>query len=675
MPKKPVSRSIESEKEKKEVEKFVRTPDELKQFSIAMQQLQDSYTEMNRSLDEFDGESLITTCQQNRLQANSFLTPIENDGDVRVVTGTTEGKLDSIFNSVNNQNIETNIRVFNEFDIEDFKLGDGLTKVTKRTCQVERDEDFWESVLREILVMPICYVQETNEDEWFYDRVLEQGDWEDLWQFKIPQFKKVGWLHRREPKKVLWTAEQVYPANIKLPMRLWNQQPRYFTYRTRNWDEVQSVYKNSPRLKFVQPGAPKQQNYKNIVEDSEWRFSQKLRSDEVEEIIMKSVSGDEQQIWLNGVNMLPVGCPYLGNRMKMSDMIPVGGKEIHPKFLYRRPVVSMVKVLQQMKDENFRLLFLEARQHVWKPIVTKAKTILSKDMWLPASISYGISKDEIGVLTGEQAVNRNSIEILMNEMIDKEIEKFINVSNVFQGISDGKKHTAQEIMQLMKQALIGLGQSLTGMVRGKRDATYLRLYNILENHTKAVDTRFNGITGKSEDVFKTFTIAESDLYDGKVGSEIISFIDRNLLPEENQAVIDFEEQSRKDGKPVSFTFIPVNNLLKTRYMFYVETDITEKKSGLLEAELKKKDIVDSVEFAQSVGAGVNPENATAEWSKQVRSIEAKKFFIIPNQMATSPGEMTSGDGSSQPQQKKPAGKGGPMPKVGAKQLLQEAIQK
>lgn len=675
-----VSRLAEQEIEKKERKTLIYSDEEKQQARQLLERLKDSFETMNAPLSEFDGESLITTCTQNRLSANSFLTSIINDGDVRVVTGTTEGKLDSVFNSVFNQNLETDVRAFDEYDLEDYMLGDKLSKIVKRTKQIERDEDFWESALREILTVPAVFIQETMEDEWYYDRVLEEGDWEDLWQFKIPKFKKVGWLRKREAKKVLWTAEQVFLADIRIPMRLFHKQPYVITYRTRTWDDVERIYRNSPRFDYIHPGAAQQQNYKNLVEDSEWRFTKQIKANEVEEIILKSVQGDEMQIWLNGVPMLPVGCPLITTRMKIYDMTMEGGKEIHPKFAYRRPLVSMVKVMQALKDENFRLMILRHRQNIWKPIVTKAKAILSKDMWLPSAITYGVDKSEIETIAGENASETN-IDIAMNKMVEAEIEKFINISSIFQGLDSGTKMTAHEVAQRMKQALVGLGASLTGYIRAVRNCDYLRLFNILENMTKPIDTRYNDYLEKSEDVYRTFTIGDADLYDGKIGSEIISFINRPLLKQEKKAVIDQEKQSREEGKPKAFSFIPVDVLLKAKYMFYIDVNVTEKRTSILESEMAKKDLTDSVAFARSVGAQINPDYATEEWSKRVRKIDGRKLFVIPQQQAPQapgqeiPGGQPPAPGGAPSGAQPPAPAPGPAlpppnPKVGAKQMMQ-----
>lgn len=655
MPQNYTSPTMESEKQSKEERPVLKYSDlEKKQQALWFQRAEDSWNNMNTALDEFDGLSLIQTCQGNRLARNSFLTPIQNDGEVRVVTGTTEGKVDSVFNAVLNQYMEVEVQSYNQFDLEDVMLGDALTKLVKRTGQMENEEDIEAAALDELLTMPAVYIQETNDDEWYYDRVLESGEWADLWEFKEVKFKKEGWYRKREPKKVLWTADQVLLADIRIPARLFQTQPYIIKIRTRTKEDAERVYRNSPRWKYVHAGMPVKPELKGQVESSEWRFNRRLKNDEVEEIIAETVCGDEQQIWLNGVPMLPVGCPYLGNRFGKYNMTMEVMKEIHRKFAYGRPIVSMTKVLQALKDEDFRLMILERRQQIWQPIVTKAQSILSKDMWLPAAITYGVSKSEVETLIDKQP----SVDKTMQEMIEREIEKFINVSALFQGLEKGDG-TAFQAAQQMKQALIMLGHALVARMRLKRNCTYLRLYNLLQNLLDPIDTRFNDFLGKSEDVYRSYSLRDSDLYDGTVGTEIISFVNRKLLPEEENMVIEMERQSRANGKPVSHTFIPVQKLKSMPSLFYVNVIATEKRNSLIEKEMFKKDIVDSLDLGARVGIPVNPSYVTQEWGKRIK-VDPQKLYVMPQVPNISQGGVVPTPGSSN-------GGTGDMP--GKKQLM------
>ncbi len=616
------------EKEKREKEQLKYSEDEKAQATRIYNCLVNSWEQQNMPLDEFDGKTLRQVMEINRKVRNSFITPLMNDGEVRVVTGTAEGKVDTVFNAVFNQNLETEVRAYNEYDVEDYELGRKLSNAVKRTKQIERDEDINESALREILSMPAVFIQETNEDLWYYDRVLTKGNWDDLWNFQVPEFENKKWLRKREAKKVLWTADQVLLGSVKIPMRLFHLQPYIITYKIRNYEEAKAVYGQSPRWKYVQPGALQHEEVESKFETANWRFTQELANSDVEEIIYKSVFGDEMQVYLNGVNMLPVGCPFIGigNKFKCYDMTMEGGKEINPKFAYRRPLVSMVATLQALKDEDFRLMILKRRQDIFHPVVTKAKSILSKDMWLPSAITYGISKSEIEDLMGDRSIDRS--DQVMSEMIEKEIEKFINVPPILQGISGERQQTAHEIAQQMKQALINLGVALTAYIRMVRNCDYLRLYNILSNYTTPIDRRFSGEKNSSESVYRNYSIADVELYDGKIGTEVIQFIDRQLSPKEKEAVLSLEEKSRDEGRPKAFSFIDVNKLRAIPYLFYINVTITEKRSSLLERELFKKDLADAIELGNAVGVPVNGEYVTQEFAKRI-NLDSKRLYQVP----------------------------------------------
>ncbi len=661
----PKSQVIEQKKElteKKETYQF--TAEEREQHSLLYDRLKQSWKEHNAPLDYFDGKSLRETIQENRLARNSYLTPIQNEGEVRVVTGVTEGKVDSVFNAVFNQNVVSRARAFDEFDLEDYMLGDSLTKVVQRTKQIERDEDFNESMLREILTMPAVFIEETMDDEWYYDRVLSPGDWDDLWNFREVKLKKGKWFRRRQPKKHLWTADKVFLASMKIPMRLFHSQPYIFTYRTRTYKEAEKIYGHSPRWQYVRPGMCAHREVADI-DSANWRFSDTIMDGEVEEIRYKSLQDDEMQIYLNGVPMLPVGCPLKRGKIKFYDMTMEGMKEINPDFAYARPIVSMTKVMQALRDERFRLTILKDRQDIFHPIVTQAKVILSKDMWLPASITYGVRAKEFDDLMKDR--NYNSSDDAMLNMIEKEIESFINVSSLFQGL-EGNKMTATEAAQRMKQALIMLGASLTSYMRAVRNCDYLRLFNILENMTQAVDTRFNDYLGKSEDVYNSFTMSDVDLIDGKVGQEVIAFIGRKLLPQEKEQVLELSKKSREIGKPKSFNFIDVNQLRAAPLMFYIEVTAEEKRTSLIEKELFKKDIADSIEIGKAVGVPVNPEYAVEEWSKRIK-IDPKKMYKVPSPMDNQAmGPQIGPDGQPVAEVKPPADIQSPM---NAKQMMNQ----
>lgn len=158
-----VSTSLEQAKEEEKKHPVYKySEDEKKQQKIWHQRMEDSWRDMTTALDEFDGLTLIETIKQNRLARNSYLTPVLNDGEVRVVTGTTEGKIDSMFHAIMNQNLESEIEAYNNFDIEDALLGDGLTKLVKRTEQMENSEDIEAEAMEEILCSPMVYIQDLS---------------------------------------------------------------------------------------------------------------------------------------------------------------------------------------------------------------------------------------------------------------------------------------------------------------------------------------------------------------------------------------------------------------------------------------------------------------------------------------------------------------------------------
>jgi len=596
--------------------------EEKEQVGKIYQVMQDSWSWMNTPQKDFDDQSLIQLVHDCRLRRNSYLEPIHNDGEVRVVTGTLEGKVDSVFNAVFNQNVEAEIRAFNEFDIEDFKLGDKLTKVTWRSGQIEREDDLWEQALDDLLAYPAVFIQEANEEEWFAQQEITEGTWEDLWNFKEVKFTTKKHIKRRKPVKVIWPVDQVMLADPRIPARLIHKQPAIITYRRTSYEEMEAKYGKSPRWKYVRPGNLNQSSVNtDDINGSNWRFG-KLGQGECEEIVYRSLHDNEIQIIVNGVPMAPVGTPFR-RKFFCYDMGMFVLKPIKSNLAYGRSLVMMGKVLQALKDESFRLKILQFRQSIFHPIVTKTAKNLSKDMWLPATITYGVAPTEIGDLMDKQQANVSDFG--MNEMIEREIEAFLNVSAIFQGVAESGNQTASEIAARMKQAMIMLGHALSSYMRMKRDMTYLRLYNILEEFLAPTAKRYNDFTKRNEDVYQTYSISETDIYGGMVGNEIIQFVDRQLLPEEEEESLRLDELAKKAGRPQERTFIDIKKLLAIPYLFYVSVVPKEKRSSLLEREMWKKDFGDALKIGQFLGRQPSPDVALREYAKHT-DIEMEELF-------------------------------------------------
>lgn len=636
------SRGVEKREELKGVKASTSSlnlkEDERKQLTMIQGKATRARDQREQSFKEFDDltfSQAITVCKDAR---NSYLTPVENDGEVRVVTGTTESKVDALWNAVFNQNLESEIHAYSEFDVEDTNLGRTLTKVVYRTNTMEDEEDLWHEFVDELISMPAVFLQESTDFETYYDKTFKKGSWDDYFfhNTKDIELQKEEWFTIALPKKRIWKAEEVYLGDIRLPARLFDLQPYIFTYRQLTRDEAEIYYGKSPRWKYVRAGMPQYQEMKSYQSDADWRFASNLEDDIIEEVVYYCLGDDEMQIILNGVPMLPVGTP-MRSRYKTYPLKMYVAKQIRG-FAYGRPVTMMARMLQAIRDENFRLMILKYRQSIFKPIVSKAKVILNKDMWLPSAVTYGIDANDFDELVNDQV---NSSDFGLNSMIEKEIENFMNVNALLQGQAAGDRVTAQEIAARMKQAMVMLGTALVSYMRAKRDMTYLRVYNVIENHTLPIGKRYNKSLDVIEDVYRAFSLSNQDVFDGTAGEEVIQFMDRPLTSEERQLTLDIERRSRDVGRPKRFSFINVKKLRALRFYFRVIVTAKEKRTSLMERESFKKDAFEAIQLGAQVGRPVNGQYLTDEYAKRT-GLNPNKLFTPPAAPPVAGGMMPGG---------------------------------
>ena len=577
---------------------------------------------------EFDNLTLTQVIQACRDARVSYLKPVKNDGEVQVTTGVTEGKLDAVWNVTYNQNIEAEVLAYNEFDAEDDMLGDALTKAVYRTNQMESDDDFWYEFIGELSSMPAVFIQEVEDHKIYYNKTLpENTSWYDAFlKQEDVNVTSEEWYTEHKPKKVLWSCDQVYLADPTIPAWQIDLQPFIVTHRVKSYDFMKGIYKDAKMWEYVKAGQGRTFSDLNTYDTSplDWRLAATMEGDEVEEVVIKDLQNDEIQIYLNGVPMLPAGTP-MRSRYKTYDLKMYVPKPIHANFAYGRPITMQTRVLQALHSENFRLMLLKYRQSIFKPIVTRANTTLSKDMWLPGKITQGVSKADLEAIAGESV---NGSDFGMSDMVEKEIEKMVNINPLIQGASAGNRVTAEEVAQRMKQALIMIGSVLVMYMRAKRDMTYLRVYNLIENFTYPVGERKNDFTGENEDIFMSFTLNNSDVFDGGVGKQIVQFMDRDLLQEEIDFINQLEQRAKVQRKPVRHSFVNVNKLRQFKYYFEVVTTQKEKNSSLLQRETAKKDLFEAVQFGAQIGRPVDPDYATSEFAKRT-SLDPNRLFSVP----------------------------------------------
>jgi len=556
----------------------------------------------NKARPEFDGLSYEYDYELNKRAAYSYLPPKKNDDEVRVVTGVTEKKVEVVWNELIATNFQPEILAYDKDDNEMVNLGVDVADIISRTNKIEKDDDFWEEWIRELLTQRAVFTEEID----VYDSILNRGTLKmDEKGGKISSKIKTQTFHYT--KKRIISGLQVYLGDITLPFYRFQEQPYIIKYYRKSYAEAKKKYGLWNNWNFVKAGNPKKnQPFGYRMND--------LDDDDVEEIHYIDPTNDEFMIEINGVLMFdePAPLPYTVTPDRRYNMDMQAVKGIALDFAYGKSLVSSAKTLQGLNSEMIRLMIRKFRQVIEPPMVTKSKKIFSKDIWGAGAITQGVDAKEIELLnTGNQGLT--SGEFNMYQLIENEAERFITGGVKPGAEKEGGTPTATEVLNDQKQFIKNLGLSLLALMRGKRNATYLRLYNVMDNFTKPKKNLFDELTNKFIPVFEKFTNLEGTFENGKKGKKIIQLMDRDITPEEKEGMFDFEQKEERVGRPTRIVVINVKRLIGVAMNWYVAVVQKERDGSPLNKVMFTDKIKQAAGISELTGRQLNADTLIEEY--------------------------------------------------------------
>lgn len=551
--------------------------DQKKSQSFYFKRLIDARTDRETARREFDGMTYTQDYQANLDAANTYLTPKTNDDDVRINTATSEKKIEAMQNELLSMNIQAEVHAFDQFDQEAVGLGKDFEHITFRTNQIEKEDDMWADMVRELITQRAVFVQEQCVSR------------------KVKNSSYI--IHRAQ--KVLISGTKVYLGNIKLPSYRFNEQPYIFTVETYDMDYARSVFGTNKNWDKIKAGGRASVAVPTTEETLyDFRISS-LQNNEVEVINYYSYPDNEHVQWVNGVMMTEPGNPLPYN-YEGYNIVMVTIKTIRTEFAYGKPPIASAKTLQALENETIRNLIRKFRQALEPPMGTSSPQIFSRDIWSAGAITSGVNKNMFEKLVDHQGVT--SSEMSMFDLINKMTTEFVGVSSLVQGIGDSKEKTATQTLEELKQAIKMMGLAVFALMRLRRDLTLLRIFTIIEEFTKPMGKYVLPGTDEMVDRFQEFTVDNADLDGGQRGKKIVKFVDFDLSEEDEQAIFDVEEREAKRGNLVRIKTVNVKKLQSIPLFWFVAA--TEKeRAGSAINKILFREKVDQAASIQAMSQG------------------------------------------------------------------------
>lgn len=590
-----MSTGLEIEKSYETLPTYDPTAAHKEAMNFYIERLNRAKTQRSLPYEEFDDMDFYNDYVQNRRALISYLRKKKNDADVRVNTGITEKRIETVVLEILGMNLQTEFRAFDQNDRELRDLGNEFTDIVRRTNEIEQQDDQMVDIMYELMSQRAVFVQE------------------------VLVSRKSGNSTVKRFEKRLLSGLQVYLGDITLPAYRFNEQPYILIYERMDISKAKSIYGSLPNFQFVKPGNTTSTESGPL--EFEYRFG-KVKGNEVEVIHYMSAPDNEYNVIINGVLMYEPGTklPW-GWEGYNTTMVVL--KPIHGKFAYGKPLTASTKFLQALNNETIRNLVRKFRQAIEPPMGVKSGRIYSKNIWDPGIVTQGLKADDFEILINHQGVTQS--EMNMYSLIEQKTNEFIG-GGTLQSQDIGSRATAAEILERKRETVKALGMCVLSAMRLVRNCDFLRLYDVLENGTKVTGKKYNNFTKKIENVYQTFSVSDTMLEDGTKGKKMITFADKDLLPEEEFDLYAFEQQLKNSGENMRVRIINKPKMESIRLNWFGSVVNKERDSSELSKAMFTEKLNQAVGIMNATQRPINSDTVIDEYEKtyQVKNMFQKE---------------------------------------------------
>jgi len=597
---KPKSPGVKQERRiEKDLKGYAPDNDQQEAYAYYLRKFEKARQQRHQKREEFDDLSLEEDYILNKRAANAYLPAKKNDDEVRIVTGTTEKKIETVYNELVTMNLQPDAQVFDHEDNELRSLGRDMMDVVSRTNQIERDDKFWRSFTRELITQRGVFGEECDNYEIYYNRgraIISQNG-------QINKEERKPIIFHRARKK-MFTNQEIFLGDINIPASEFQTQPYIVKYVRRHYDVSQAHFGSWDNFKYVKPGG-------SCAKGSFGYRMYKLAGDEVEEIHFLDPYKDEYQIMINSVLMFNEPAPlcYEGTEDRRYPMFMAILKEMGSDCAYGKPLTASAKTLQGLNSESIRLMIEKFRQSIKPPMGSKGRKIYSKDIWTAGAVTYGIKQDDHFPLNPNQQGVTNA-EFAIYNLIEQKTEEFIGAKTV--GDKPGDQ-TATEIITQQKQFIKQLGLSVLALMTAKEEATYLRIYNLLENFTNPKERKYDKTTDKMIDIYEKFTTMDGTFENGQKGKKIIKFTDRELTRNDKEEIYRYQKKEEAAGRPTRLRFINTRLLRSIPTFWYVTVEPREREGTALSKVMFQDKLKQAVDIQAVTKRPLNEDKIIDEY--------------------------------------------------------------
>jgi hypothetical protein len=494
--------------------------------SNVLSMLQMDYMLREQTHMELDDKTYSEYYLINRQQDMAYNPPRRNPSDSRIVSGITHEKDSTIVQILADMNFQPKIKIFDKDDTELEDAGTLLTARLKKSLQEDKFTEKLSDFFRVNIGQGNVFIREKPYSKKFTAKKIPIGDT----SVSSPFLKK--WTTIVEEETVGCTSELIPNTAVFFPNLLekdLHKQDHIFVVLHIPEVTVARIFKNYPRWLNVPKAATRNipQNVNGVWGDY---FLQQPADKYMEVIWYESEARNEQQIYINSTQMLPIqeeggiitGYPLTEDSPSGCYSIIKGDNEPIPFFAYGKSVPSKTEVKEETVNELMRLMVFKMRQSAKPPIGNNSTKVLPANIWDPGVVTPDISKDDLSILTPNGGITPSDFsfyKLVMESIGDS------SVNDALEGSMDQQGVTATQYVDQKKQQLKKLGLSIDNAIAFIKECYWQRLFNDAQMLTKKVK-QYDHTTGELVEAYSDFIMDQMNP-DGTKSKVQVKFTDDN----------------------------------------------------------------------------------------------------------------------------------------------------
>lgn len=592
---------------------------------------------------ELDMMTYLEYYESNRKKDLSFIEPRINEEDVRIVTGTTREKDNTLLGIALNLNQEADITAFNDDDIMVSELGRNMSDLVKKSLQIENWEKKRGIIYREMISQGDVFVQEIYREE-FQSIPLGDLNWD-------PTKDKVADLSFKERLQLVFAGcerrfvngKKVYLGSVRISyvedqdlvavLNVYSRAKAKTIYgQWERWEYVPYTIANTTEV-FPEDG--------HLYRD--WNLLV-VPYDKVAEIMIYDKRRNRFQIMLNGVMMLPVNYPLTGISPDGSIGMAQGKFEPISDFAYSKSQPSKTKIDQEVLDEVTIQMIDRFRKVARPPLGNAGKKVYSESIFMAGSITQDVREGDLFPILKEAGTGITPGEFSFYNLIKTNIDNN-TVDKPGADPADGSvpPPSATQIQQIQNDKMLKLGLLMDSLINFERQMTWMRINNIIHKWLKPIEPTIDQIRAGVKDAYKNISV-QTSLEDGQSGNKIFSFGKRDAFPDAHTHRKLEDSISKHHGMPTRVIYMDPDMLRAMKWRWFIVISPTPRTNDQLAQML----------FVQNIETALNifgPSSLNMDYLKQRFAIMIKedpsKFFVkssILDQL-----KQQNGQGSNQPQ--------------------------